>query len=66
MVKFKEDSKIKPKAYPLNCVVEKDEYQFIIVITYNKCISSANNRIQRAQTQKKIHFYDLKVENKIS
>lgn len=50
MVEFEEDSIIKPKMYPSDCVIRGDKRQPIIVITHNECLFSANNRIQRAWT----------------
>lgn len=45
IIKFKKDSKIKPKIYSANCIIGKDKQQLIIVIIYNKYIFSANNEI---------------------
>lgn len=47
LVEFKKDKLIKTKNYLDNYIVKKDVYYFIIVITYNKYIFFANNRIQK-------------------
>lgn len=36
---------MKPKIYPFNSVVGGDKYWAIIVITYDKCIFSANDKV---------------------
>lgn len=48
MVEFKEGSKIKLKIYLLDCVIAGNNWQPIIVITYNEYTFSANNSIKRA------------------
>lgn len=47
MVEFEEDGIMKPKVYLFNCVVGVNEQCLIIVITYDKYIFFANNRIQK-------------------
>lgn len=51
LVEFNKDGTIKPKIYFFNCIVENEDFWPIIVITYNKYIYLANNRIQKAWTQ---------------
>ena len=48
IIKFEKDNIIKPRIYPANYAVGGNERQPIIVITYDKCIFFANNRIWRA------------------
>lgn len=45
IVKFNNNSTIKPKLYPPNCVVGSNNWQLIIIITYNKYIFFANDSI---------------------
>lgn len=45
MVKLNEDSVIKVKNYPVNYLMRDEKCYAIIVITYNKCKFSPNNRI---------------------
>lgn len=49
-VKFKEDSTMKNKNYPLNCKIESEICKLIIVILHDKCIFLANNGIQKTWT----------------
>ncbi len=51
MVEFYDNNAMKPKVYPLDCVMRGKNCQPIIVITYDKCTFSANNKIQKAWTQ---------------
>lgn len=53
MVEFNKDGTIKPKAYPPDCAIKDENQQSIIIITYDKHTFSANNGIQKAQTQKR-------------
>ena len=45
MVEFEENSVIKKKIYPSDCVIYGSICCPIIVITYDECIFSANNSI---------------------
>ena len=51
MVEFEENGTMKPKVYPEDCVVGGDKRQPIIMITYDECMFSSNDRIWRAWTQ---------------
>ena len=51
MVKFFEDSAMKPKVYPSDCAVGGENRQPIIVITHDECIFSANDEDRKAWTQ---------------
>lgn len=66
MVEFKKDFKMKPKIYPSNCVIKGNNWQVIIVITYDKYTFSINNSIRKVWTRIEILFYNLKVVNKAS
>ena len=48
MVEFNDDGAMKAKDYPVNCAVGGEKRRPIIVITYDECIFSANNGIQKA------------------
>lgn len=48
MVKFKKDSTIKNKKYPLDCAVNGKIRQPIIIIIHNKCSFSENDGICKA------------------
>lgn len=48
MVKFNEDSAMKTKNYLVNYAVEEKKHCSIIIITYDKYIFFANNRIWKA------------------
>ena len=56
MIIFEENGTMNPKIYPPDCAVGRDNYYPIIVITHDKCIFSANNRIWKAWTPKKDTF----------
>lgn len=45
IVKFEEVSIIKPKVYSFNGKIGRNKQQLIIIITYNKYMFFANNRI---------------------
>lgn len=47
IVKFAENSAIKPKVYLLDYAVRNNYWQLIIVITYDKYTFFANNDIQK-------------------
>ena len=47
IIEFKENDIIKVKIYLSNCKVGGLNQCPIVVITYNKCIFSKNNRIQK-------------------
>lgn len=51
MVEFEENGVIKLKIYPSNCAVGDEDHWLIIIITYNECTFSANNRIWRVWTR---------------
>lgn len=44
-MKFEKESKIKSKTNIFNYAVRENEYQTIIIITYDECIFSANDRV---------------------
>ena len=48
MVRFEENSAMKPGIYLSDCVLRDDDCLPIIVITYNECNFSANDGIWRA------------------
>lgn len=48
IVEFEENSVMKKKIYLFNYIVYNLNYCLIILITYNKCIFSINNGIQKA------------------
>ena len=60
MVEFDENGAIKPKVYPSDCAVGGKNQRPIIVITYNECTFSANNRVCKAWTRKRDVFLQLK------
>lgn len=45
MIEFNKDGIMKAKKYPVNCVIRGDKCQPLILITYNECTFSANNRV---------------------
>ena len=45
MVEFEANGTMKPKVYPEDCVVGGDKRQPIIMITYDECMFSSNDRI---------------------
>ena len=47
MVKFEENSAMKPKIYLFDCEKRGDDGQPIIVITHDECTFFANDGIQR-------------------
>lgn len=48
MIEFNKDSTIKAKDYPIDYAVESEKRRLIILITYNECTFSANDRVQKA------------------
>ena len=60
MIEFNKDGAIKAKDYPVDCAVRGEERHPIIVITYDECIFSANDRIRKAWTRERDTFYNLK------
>lgn len=48
LVEFNEDSIIKEKTYPANCIVNSSDCQPVIVNTYDVFIFFTNNRIRKA------------------
>lgn len=48
MVEFYDDSIIKPKVYPFDYTMGGENYQSIIVITYDECTFSINNGVWKA------------------
>ena len=49
---FEKDCTMKPKVYPSDCEVGKNNRQHIVVITYNECIFFAKDGFRKALTQK--------------
>lgn len=45
---FDKNGAMKSKIYLVNCIVEEINWQLVIIITYNKCIFSVNNKLQKA------------------
>lgn len=45
MVEFNENGAIKAKKYPVDCIVRDNKCQIIIVITHDKYIFFANNKV---------------------
>ena len=56
MVEFDENGAMKPKVYPSDCVVERENRQLIIVITHNKCTFFVNDGVCKAWTWKRDAF----------
>lgn len=56
IVESNKDGAIKSKVYPLDYAVRGNNWWPIIVITNNKCIFLANNRIQKAWAEKSDTF----------
>lgn len=52
IIEFNKNDVMKPKVYLSDCVVEGNNWQLVIVITYKQYKFSKNNRIQKAWTQK--------------
>ena len=50
IVEFNEDNAIKAKNYPVHYAVGGEKRNLIIVITYDDCIFSATNGVQKAWT----------------
>lgn len=48
LVEFEKNDAIKPKVYLLDCTIRGNNRSPIILINYDECESSANDRIQRA------------------
>ena len=44
-IEFEEDGNMKAKVYPDDYAVESQNWQAVIVITYDKCTFSANNDV---------------------
>lgn len=47
LIEFNEDGTIRSKVYLLNCIIKDKNSQPIIIITHDKYIFFANNRIQK-------------------
>lgn len=60
IVEFFEYGIMKPKVYFSNFAIRDENYQWNIVITYDKCTFFENNRIQNACAQKREIFLDFK------
>lgn len=45
MVEFDKNGAIKTKKYSIDYILGNNKSQSIIIIIYNKCISSINNRV---------------------
>ena len=45
LVEFEENELMKIKNYLLDCIIRRDIYYLVIIITYNKYIFSANDGI---------------------
>lgn len=52
MVEFEESGAMKPKVYPIDCVVGGEDRRPVIVITHDECTFSANDGIRKAWTMK--------------
>lgn len=52
IVEFNKSDVIEPKIYLIDYIIEDNNWQPIIIITYNKYTFSANNRIQKVLAQK--------------
>lgn len=50
MVEFDKDGTMKPKTYPLDCVVKGENKWPIIMITHNKCTFSTNGSVKKVWT----------------
>lgn len=60
IVKFEENSIMKPKVYPSDCIVGGDNWRTIIVIIYNKYTFFTKDGVWRAWTWKRDTFLQLK------
>ena len=56
MVEFDENGAMKPKVYPSDCAVGKENRRPIIVITHDECTFSANDGVRKAWTRKEDAF----------
>lgn len=45
IIKFEDNDAIKPKVYLAHWIIEENNWQSIIIITYDKCTFFANDRI---------------------
>lgn len=52
IVEFEENDIIKPKVYPADCAIGRNNQQLVIIITHNEYTFLANNEIQKVWTQK--------------
>ena len=50
IVEFDQDGAMKPKVYFFDYAVGRQNRWFVIIITYNKCTFSVNNRVQKTWT----------------
>ena len=60
LVDIHDDGTMKPKVYLFDRKVISENCQLIIVITYDECIFSTNNKVQKAWTQKRDMFFQPK------
>lgn len=60
MVEFFEDGAMKPKVYPFDFAIRGENHWQIIIITYDECTFSANDRIRKAWTWEKDTFLQPK------
>lgn len=60
IVEFEENSILKPKVYPSDCAIGRNNRKSVIIITHDECTFSANDRIQRAWIHKGDIFLRLK------
>lgn len=56
IVKFYDNNIMKPKVYLFDSLVEDENYQLIIIITYDKYTNSANDGIKKPKLEKEIYF----------
>ena len=48
LVEFNEDNSVRSKIYLSKCIIRSKDFWLFIIITYDKCTFSINNRISRA------------------
>lgn len=65
LIEFNKNDTIKDRIYVLNCIIVDEDYQLVIITTYNKYIFLINNSICKIWTRVGDTFYISKIENKV-
>lgn len=60
IIEFDKFNIMKSKIYPPDCIIRKNNQQLVIIITNNKYIFLANNKVCKIWTQKKNVFLEPK------